>query len=201
MQINFQIFKFSNQAMPNPRLAHRYAKSLIDLSIEKNQLETTIADMKFLQSICRSNKDFVQVLQSPIINSTTKNKIVEAVTKTRVSELTNLFVNLLINKSREGDLPEIADSFVQQYNDIKGIHQVKLTTAVAISDDLKNSIATKAATEAGLGKVEIETKVDEDLIGGFVLEFNNNLVDASIARDLRDIKTQFSKNIYVNSIR
>lgn len=187
--------------MPNPRLAHRYAKSLIDLSNEKNQLETTIADMKFLQSICRSNKDFVQVLQSPIINSTTKNKIVEAVTKTHVSELTNLFVNLLINKSREGDLPEIVDSFVQQYNDIKGIHQVKLTTAVAISDDLKNSIATKAATEAGLGKVEIETKVDEELIGGFVLEFNNNLVDASIARDLRDIKAQFSKNIYVNSIR
>jgi F-type H+-transporting ATPase subunit delta len=64
-----------------------------------------------------------------------------------------------------------------------------------------SSDLTKAATEAGLGKVEIETKVDEDLIGGFVLEFNNNLVDASIARDLRDIKTQFSKNIYVNSIR
>jgi F-type H+-transporting ATPase subunit delta len=187
--------------MPNPRLAHRYAKSLIDLSKEKNQLETTVADMKFLQSVCRSNKDFVQVLQSPIINAATKTKIVEAITKSNVSDLTSLFNNLLINKGREGDLPEIVNAFIEQYNEINGIHQVKLTTAVAISEDLKNSIATKAATEAGLGKVEIETKVDEDLIGGFVLEYNNNLVDASIARDLRDIKQQFSKNIYVNTMR
>ncbi len=187
--------------MPNPRLAHRYAKSLVDLSTEKNQLETTYADMKFLQSVCKSNKDFVQVLQSPIINATTKAKVVEAVTKTSVSTLTSLFTNLLINKGREGELPEIVEAFIQQYNGLKGIHQVKLTTAVAISEDLKASISTKAATEAGLGKVEIEAKVDEDLIGGFVLEYNNNLVDASIARDLRDIKQQFSKNIYVNTMR
>ncbi|MBC7902760.1 MAG: F0F1 ATP synthase subunit delta, partial [Gemmatimonadaceae bacterium] len=46
---------------------------------------------------------------------------------------------------------------------------------------------------------ELETK--PDIIGGFVLEFNNNLIDASIERDLRDIKKQFGQNIYVRQIR
>jgi hypothetical protein len=41
--------------------------------------------------------------------------------------------------------------------------------------------------------MELETEVDEKLIGGFVLEFNNNLVDASILRDLKDIKKQFTR--------
>lgn len=186
--------------MPNPRLASRYAKSLVDLSIEKNQLETTIADMKLLQVICKNNKDFVQMLQSPIINATTKSKILEAVVGNHVSSLTSLFYNLLVNKGRESQLPEIVEAFVQQYNHLKGIHQVKLTTAVAISDELKASIANKLATEASLGNVEIEAKIDESIIGGFVLEYNNNLVDASIARDLRDIKTQFSKNHFISSI-
>jgi F-type H+-transporting ATPase subunit delta len=56
-------------------------------------------------------------------------------------------------------------------------------------------------SNAGLENVELETKTDESLIGGFVLEFNNNLVDASVLRDLKDIKKQFEGNVYVHNIR
>lgn len=187
--------------MPNPRLAHRYAKSLVDLSVEKNQLEIVYADMKFLQLACKSSREFVSLLQSPIIAADKKIKILEAVCSGKVSDLTAQFNKLLVHKGREFELPEIVNAFIEQYNAIKGIHKVKLTTAVEVSEELKKSIVAKANTEAGLGKVELETKVDESLIGGFVLEFNNNLVDASIARDLRDIKKQFGKNVYVQNIR
>jgi F-type H+-transporting ATPase subunit delta len=47
----------------------------------------------------------------------------------------------------------------------------------------------------------LKTKVDNDLIGGFVLEANNNLFDASISRDLKDIKKQFLQNLYIPDIR
>lgn len=187
--------------MPNPRLAHRYAKSLVDLALEKNQLEAIYADMKYLQAVCKSSKEFVSLLQSPIITADKKTKILETVCTGKVSELTLQFNKLLVSKGREFELPEIVNAVIEQYNTINGIHKVKLTTAVAVSDELKSSITQKAANEGGLGKVELETKVDESLIGGFVLEFNNNLVDASIARDLRDIKAQFSKNVYVKNIR
>ena len=107
----------------------------------------------------------------------------------------------MIKKGREFELPEIVEAYIDQYNAIKGIHKVKLTTAVEVSEELKKSIIEKAVRESGVASVELETKVDADLIGGFVLEFNNNLVDASIARDLRDIKKQFSKNLYVPAMR
>ena len=45
--------------MPNPRLAARYAKSVLDLSVEKNQLEEVYADMQWLNRVCKSNRDFV----------------------------------------------------------------------------------------------------------------------------------------------
>ena len=61
--------------MPNPRLATRYAKSLIDLAIEKGQLEKVFADMQWLQAVCKSNRDFVNLLRSPIIKGDTKKKI------------------------------------------------------------------------------------------------------------------------------
>jgi F-type H+-transporting ATPase subunit delta len=187
--------------MPNPRLAHRYAKSLIDLAVEKGQLEAVYADMKYLQEVCKVSKEFVNLLKSPIIKADKKAQILEAVTAGKISAMTAGFNKLLTTKGRENDLPEIVDAVIEQYNEIKGIHKVKLTTAVEVSEEVKKAITTKINAEAGLGTLELETKTDESLIGGFVLEFNNNLVDASIARDLRDIKKQFSKNVYVADLK
>jgi F-type H+-transporting ATPase subunit delta len=186
--------------MPNPRLAHRYAKSLIDLAVEQNQLELVFADMQYIQAVCKASRDFALLLSSPVVKGNKKIKVIEEVTKGNVSLITASFNVLLVAKGREGNLVEIAQAFIDQYNALKGISKVKLTTATVIRDDIKNTIADKVAKEAGLGKIELETKVDESLIGGFILEFNNNLFDASIARDLRDIKKQFSKNAYVKTM-
>ena len=78
---------------------------------------------------------------------------------------------------------------------------VLLTTAVPVSEELKQSIEQKVKAEKNFANIELETKTDESLIGGFVLEFNNNLVDASILRDLKDIKKQFLQNLYVQQLR
>ena len=186
--------------MSNARLASRYAKSLIDLAIEQNQLEKVYADMKYIQAVCKSNSDFVNVLRSPIIKADQKNSIINAITKDKVSLLTNSFTVLLVKKGRETDLPEMAIAFIEQYNTLKGIHQVTLTTAVDVSDDVKKSIEQKVKAESQFTSVELTTKTDESIIGGFVLEFNNNLLDASIARDLKDIKKQFLNNEFISKI-
>jgi F-type H+-transporting ATPase subunit delta len=186
--------------MANARLADRYAKSLVDLATEKGQLETAYADMKYVRAVCEASAEFVNLLKSPIVNADQKNKILQAVTAGKVSELTNAFSVLLVKKGREAALPEIADAFINQYNAIKGIHKVTLTTAIEVSADLQKAIEEKVKQANNFAIVELTTKTDASLIGGFVLEFNNNLVDASVARDLRDIKKHFLSNEYVGKI-
>lgn len=186
--------------MQNPRLATRYAKSLIDLAVEQKQLEAVYADMQYIQALCKISRDFTNVLRSPIIKADKKQAIVDAVIKNKISALTIAFIQLIIKKSREYFLPEIAEAFVEQYNIIKNIHTVKLTTAVAIGEDIKKSIQQKIQQETALQNIQLEEQVKEELLGGFVLEFNNNLVDASILRDLKDVKKQFMDNVYVQKI-
>lgn len=186
--------------MPNPRLAGRYAKSLIDLSIEKGQLEAVYADMKYLQELCKVSKDFVTLMRSPIVRNDQKNAILLKITKGKISELTAAFNTLLVKKGREGDLPEIAVAFVEQYNEMKGIHVVKLSTAIELSAELKAAIESRLTQSQGFPAIELETSVDEKLIGGFVLEFDNKLIDASILTDLKEIKQQFLENHFVKKI-
>jgi F-type H+-transporting ATPase subunit delta len=172
----------------------------LDLATEQGQLEAVYADMKYLQAVCKASSEFVNVLRSPIIKADQKNGIINAITKDKVSLLTHSFTNLLVKKAREASLPEMATAFIEQYNAIKGIHQVTLTTAVDISDEMKKSIEDKVKAENKFVSVELTTKTDASLIGGFVIEFNNNLLDASIARDLKDIKKQFLNNEFISKI-
>jgi len=187
--------------MLNPRLAGRYAKSLIDIAVERNELEVVYSDMQYLQALCKASREFVSLLKSPVIPNDKKSRSLTAVTTGKISELTATFNQLLVSKNREFYLPEIVHSFIDQYNNIKGIHKVKLTTAAAVNEEVKTAIVNKIKAETSLQKIELETVVREELIGGFVLEFNNNLVNASIQRDLRDIKNQFEKNDFVHQLR
>ncbi len=187
--------------MQSPRLAGRYAKSLVDLSQEKGQLENVYKDMQYMQQVSKQSREFVALIKSPVIKADKKNAILEAVTKGKVSELTAAFNKLLVSKGRENVLPEVVNAFIDQYNAIKGINKVKLTTATEATEELKQSMIQKVKAEAGFGTVELETKVDPSIVGGFILEFNNKKVDASILRDLNDVKKQFMRNDYIQQIR
>lgn len=187
--------------MTNPRLAARYAKSLIDLSIEKGQLEQVYTDMQWLHAVGKSNRDVVNMLRSPVISGDTKKKILEKITTGRIGELTAAFTRLLITKGRESNLPDITAAFIQAYKDKKNIHTVKLTTAVPVSDAVKNSLVEQVKKSAGYQNVELEEKVNPDLIGGFVLQVGDKLVDASIAYDLKNIARQFDNNDFIFKIR
>lgn len=187
--------------MSNPRLAIRYAKSLIDLATERGQLNEVHNDMKFLQRICKSNPDFVALLKSPIIPEDKKNIIIEKVTEGRINKLTALFIKLLANKGRESVLPEIVSAYVDQYNEVKGIHRAKITTVEPMSDELKNSFIQKIKADNNIENIELETLVDEKIIGGFVLEMEGKLLDGSILRDLRDVQKQFMNNDYIHKLR
>jgi F-type H+-transporting ATPase subunit delta len=187
--------------MNNPRLAARYAKSLLDLAKEQNQVEAVFTDMKWLDKVCKSNPDFVAVLSSPIIKADKKQVILNAVTDSRVSTLTGSFISLLLRKTRESNLHEIVNSFIDQYNVLNNIKKVKITTASPLSDDLKAVIMANVKTAMPSQNFEIETAVKDELIGGFTLETGGQLVDASILRDLKDIQKQFMDNEFIHKIR
>ncbi len=111
------------------------------------------------------------------------------------------FNKLLIAKHREDVLPEIIPAFIQQYKEHKGIFIVKLTTAVPVSDELKNAIVDKIKSTTSMKNIELNAEVKESLIGGFVLEAAGQLVDASIAYDLNTVRKQFQNNDFIYKIR
>jgi F-type H+-transporting ATPase subunit delta len=70
-----------------------------------------------------------------------------------------------------------------------------------VSDEIKNSFIQKIKGATDIKFIELESKVNEKLIGGFTLEMDGKLIDASILRDIKDVKKQFANNDYINKLR
>ncbi len=186
--------------MQNPRLAARYAKSLLDLALEQNRLEETLKDVQLLDNICSVSNEFRAVLNSPIIGGEKKLSVIKAVAQDALSPLTVSFVTLLVTKTREESLPEMLKAFIAAYNDLKNIKTVKLATAVAMDDKMRQALLDKISSLMPDATVQLETSVDSDLIGGFVLQSGDKLFDASIRKKLHDMRTNIMDSSYISKM-
>jgi F-type H+-transporting ATPase subunit delta len=179
------------------RIATRYAKSLLDLAIEQQKLEPVYHDVQVLASAVQ-NRDLVLLLKSPIIQGDKKIAAMDALFKGKLDVLTLAYVRLLVEKGREAYLPEIAREFVSQYKRYKRITTVRVISAAPLSEEVMTALHGKLlASHTTSDQLEMETRIDPKLIGGFIVEFDDKRYDASVINKLNELRVEFKKNLYI----
>jgi len=187
--------------MTTNKIAFRYAKSWIDLALERNEVESALADVKILKNLLRVNADFSAFVKSPVISYDKKKSILSTLFEDKLSKLTLLFLQLLVTKHREINLPLIVDSFLSQYKTLKEISTVKVVSAQPlIKEDQEKIIKMASASIVGFKNIELETVVDESLIGGFIIEMEDYVYDASVKNQIFRLKKSFAENLYESKI-
>ncbi len=178
--------------MSDIRIANRYAKSILDLAVEQNQLPQIHQDMDFLRQAFQ-NRDLYNLIKSPIINKGKKLDIFSKIFNNNVSHLTLLFLSRVIKKGRESIIPEMVTAFTGQYNDKKGIVDVILITVSNMDQRSLETIKAQVQGIIGQGKnINLEVRQDDSLLGGFVLEYEDKRYDASVKHQLENIRKTFS---------
>ena len=183
------------------RIASRYAKSLVDLAVEQQKLERVTEDVRSFKELVE-NRDFYLLLKSPVVPASKKTTIVDLLLKDKYDALTMAFLRILIAKGREAYLPEIAVEFIELYKKYNRISTVKLTTAspvgASVVDEIRQVLVSSSLTK---DNIDLELAVDPDIIGGFVLAFDDKIYDASIAEKLEKLRRGFVENAYISQIR
>ncbi len=178
------------------RIASRYAKSLLDLAKDQNVMDEVVGDMEGFSKMVE-NRDLYLLLKSPIINAGKKADIFNALFEGKVNKLTKAFLDISLRKGRESYLPEIAKEFLNQYRRMQGISSVKLVTAAPISDSSLEIIKAKLlASDVTDKSVDMETSVDESLIGGFVVQIGDKQIDASVSHKLGELAKAMTNKEY-----
>lgn len=186
--------------MLSPRLASRYAKSLMLIAKENNAMDAVSKDLHLLKETLDSSKDLRVMFKSPVIPADKKEKVISELFAKRLSEITYRFIHLLTSKGREKHLVEMVDSFIEQYNKANHIVEAKLTTAVPVGKETIEKVRTMIMSDKITESVELHAVVDESIIGGFVLKYGDMLFDNSVERKLQLIKKNIQDTSYIPKI-
>ncbi|HWB62493.1 MAG TPA: ATP synthase F1 subunit delta, partial [Chitinophagales bacterium] len=169
-------------------LSTRYAKSLIGLAQEKGRLEQVYNDVKAIDGILSASPDLKAMYKSPIITIDKKLNVSRLLFEGKTDDIIYRFMVLVIKKGREAYLNEIFEAFITQYNLIKGITRVKITSAVKLDAGLVKSITDSLKARENMPSVELQEVIDKDMIGGFVLQYDDKMLDNSVSRRLSEWK-------------
>jgi F-type H+-transporting ATPase subunit delta len=185
--------------MHETRVARPYAKSLLELAEEKGILEAVNKDMSLFVDVAKANIQFQAMLKNPIINHDKKMAVIETIFKGRVNDMSLAMFRIISRKNREAYLFEIAKEFKNQYKVFKGISTAEVTTTYPLTQDQKNTFISMVSKSEGK-KIELHEKVDENIIGGFVLKVGDMQVDESIKTKLYKLKSKFKDNPYISKL-
>ena len=185
--------------MNNPQVAHRYAKALLDLAKEMASVEGVRADMALVAATSAESRDLRLLFASPIVTPLKKLEVFKALFGATVNKLTTAFVELLGHKGRIDLILAIAGAFEQQYNDLNNVAVATLTTATPIDPTLRAQFMALVAKETGKTATLIE-QVNPDVIGGFLLQMDNQQIDSTVKTQLANMRLKLIDNTYISKL-
>ena len=146
----------------------RYARALLKASNQEKQSEQVYADMQTLAAEYLNVPELSVTIANPMLSKEQKESLLITATGSSKCELTRRFVGLVLKEGRESIMQFIANSFITLYRKQNNLIRAKLSTAAALSPDTEARLRKLVESKTS-GKVEFNTSVDKELIGGFLL--------------------------------
>jgi F-type H+-transporting ATPase subunit delta len=178
--------------MAGARAAIRYAKAVLSLASDEKTADAVNTEMKLIANTISQSKDLSDALKSPVVSSSIKKSVLLEVFKDS-NKITLNLIDTLISNNRIDILGDVAEKYNQLFDKSKGIELATVTTAVALTDDLKKKVLAKAKELTGKD-IEVENVIDESIIGGFILRIGDIQYNASITNQLSKLKREFILN-------
>lgn len=182
--------------MKSRKIALRYAQAFFDFALEKGIMEEARADMVLVSVTIRENRDLMRLLDSPVIPNKKKVSILKELFSAHCHKISIDFIVLLTAKNRENYLREVAEDFETLYREHHNISSVKLITAAPANNAIRAEVLRLVKAYNG-ASIVLEEEVDQDIIGGFILEFDNQKYDASLGHALDKLRKEFDINYYI----
>ncbi|MBT5439434.1 ATP synthase F1 subunit delta [Crocinitomicaceae bacterium] len=176
--------------MKSTKSAIRYAKALLELSIENSNLDEVSSDMKRIVESSNETNDFKVFLSSPVIKSDKKIEVLK-VLFVGFEKLTSSFIDLITKNKREYLLVEIAEAYLYLLKKYQKIVPVSITSARKLEKETLNQILDKMKSHVE-GDFEVTEEVDESLIGGFIVRLDDKQIDASVLTQLNRMKQELA---------
>lgn len=161
-------------------VSKNYAEALIDLvksgKINQSQL---IFEIEAANTAFKESKDLNSVIANPTFTNEIKTEIISAIFKDKVSPEILNFLNILMEKNRINELPNIYTEFKHKLNEKNNTQPVNIISAVDLNDVQKSRIVDTLTRK--LNKTILPCwQIDRSIIAGLIVKIYDNVIDMSL---------------------
>lgn len=172
-------------------IPRRYAKALLMLAAEHHSDADVYEAMQRLDAAFAAEPQLQRSLVNPAVSDADKLKVVLTASEAQGAAATEIegFVTLLCRNRRLSELHSCALAYVRLYRQSRQIFKVAIASAAALNPDELQRIKTLVERQLPSGaSAEFSVSVNPDLIGGFTVSIDNELLDASVANELKQLR-------------
>jgi F-type H+-transporting ATPase subunit delta len=176
-------------------LVSRYAKALFEAALDAHVLPEVRADMDAISSAWRAYPEFALLVMNPRLTRAKVDALLMSLAdRVKAQDLTRRYLKLLLDHDRLTILGDVSEHFNKLWRVHEGEVELAVTTAVPLSDTLKQAVQSQLAETSGK-KPLITWNHDPRLLGGIVVEWPDRVFDGSLARKLENLKQHLAQSV------
>lgn len=172
--------------MPRAASPRRFAQAAFQIGLENDSLERWFDDLTLMADAV-SNADFLSFLDAPEFTLSQKVTVIKEGFGDSVSPLAANLLSILASRTEAYLLPGVVDQFQRLLNAHRGIEEAAVTTAVALSDEQRDSVVNMLKNLVGK-EIRLTTIVDPQILGGMIAQVGDRVIDGSTRTKLSSMR-------------
>lgn len=167
-----------------------YAEALFTLCRETDSLDAVHTELNACAAVLAANPELLQLLSVPTIS--TKEKLTMTERLFAGNEIVVSLLCLLVERNRIRYLQDVTEAFNADYQDAKNYAEMTVTTAVPLTETLRERLRAKLEEKSGK-QVKLIEQVDASLLGGVMVRYGNTVQDNTVKTKLASLRQQLKQ--------
>lgn len=169
------------------KVADPYAEALMSLAQAHNITEEIGDNIRSVLSILNESQDLKDFLENPLFKPEEKKSVLQRIFDNQINHYLSKFFLVLVDKRRIGLVEGICNKYLELLRKINNVVLAEVTSSVKLYEEETAKLSEKIKQLTGANAVEIQTKIDPDIIGGVIIKVGSQVYDASLKGQLRRI--------------
>lgn len=163
-----------------------YGQALYDLAREEGLCQTILPELTALNEAMLTEPDFLRLLSTPAIPRGERLRVLEDSFRGRLHPYVLNLLKLLTEKGLMKDFSACAAQYRKLHDLDRGILPVTVYTAVPLTGELRSRLAQRLSSATGR-TIELDCRIEPEVLGGVRLEFDGRQLDGTLQRRLEDV--------------
>lgn len=174
-------------------IATPYAEALLQVAESRQETDAVATQVRELLALWNGSAQLREAMASPVLEPDAKKAALAALFDEQVTPSVQNLLKLLADRQRIAVLDAVLERFLELYRELRHITLAKVSSATPLSEEQQAQLNQKVQAIAGTKAVEFDLNVDPSLIGGFVVNLGSQVIDASLAGQVRRLGLALAK--------